>query len=134
MNTTKNLVSLAVELPLPAEELHPNRSKGRSRLASIIRSKKVKEARGTAMMLAKMKFPSDQQFTGKVRFDAHFYLPRKRDDDGLFSWLKPSRDGIADAGIVKNDSQFQVGEATQTTGRNVERKVIITLTGELKFK
>jgi len=132
---TKNPeTSLSIELPLPPQELHPNRRKGQSRLSAIIRSRKIKDTRAMAKTVAQAEWPSGKVFTGRVRFDAHFWLPRKSDDDGLFLWVKQYRDGLADMGIVKNDSQFKIGEATFTTGRDVGRKVVITLTGSLVDK
>ena len=56
-----------------------------------------------------------------------FHMAKRRDADGLLAWVKPLLDGIADAGVVVNDSVFRHGEIDQVTGKNADRKVVLTI-------
>ena len=114
---------LTIELPLPAEHLHPNkRSRNHAFMARLVR-----DARETARWVTNGHTPRDFKPFGKCTLRATFYMPRRRDDDGLVSWLKPYRDGIADAGIVENDSQITMLPPEQITGKKAGRKVVIRI-------
>jgi len=118
--------SIIITLPLPEKELHPNRRIGRSRLASIIRSKKVKKARDDGLLASRFLLPKDAPWNA-ADMQLHFYLPRKNDDDNLVAWTKAYRDGIADSGIVANDSRFTLLPVIQTTGRDLDHRLEITI-------
>lgn len=110
-----------ITLPLPPEQLHPN---GRTRNHGY-RAALVRRARGEACMVAK-------GFTFQCELasvHATFYMPRRRDEDGLAAWLKSYLDGFQDAGIVTNDSAFSAIGVSQVTGKEAdgERKVILTI-------
>lgn len=57
-------------------------------------------------------------------------MKRKHDDDNLIAWLKSYRDGVADAGLVSNDSQITVGVVKQETSK--KEYVILHLTEKEK--
>jgi hypothetical protein len=68
---------------------------------------------------------------GRVRVDAEI-RPRKGqkrcDDTAIWEALKPTLDGLEDAGIVANDKQFFVGSLTWRAARTGE--LVLRLTPE----
>lgn len=91
---------IVIDLPLPPDCLHPN-----ARPHWAAKARATKQYRWEAKLTAMSVRP-------KVPFDAAtykltFWLKRKRDMDGLIAWVKAAIDGIADAGIIWNDSEFK---------------------------
>lgn len=86
----------------------------------------MREARGMAAAVARQYKPYTCPFE-RATIRATFYLARKRDDDGLIAWLKPFRDGLADAGIVRNDSAFTMLPIEQITGKTMNKRVILII-------
>lgn len=114
--------TITIELPLPNNVIHPN---GRTRNYGY-RATLIRKARAEAGIVAKLaKVESCPWEVATVH--PTFYMARSRDEDGLYSWLKPYLDGIADAGIVVNDSVFRQGAIEQVTGKNVDRKVVLRI-------
>lgn len=73
--------------------------------------------------------------TGRVRLDAEAcydptWAARPLDDDNFWRGLKPQRDGLADAGIVRDDRQFRIGDLTWRAVPPCHGEVIVTLTLE----
>jgi hypothetical protein len=97
-------------LPLPPRILHPN---GRA-WGWRYRAAMVKKARLEAGLIAKAAGPV---LCERLTIQPTFYLLRKRDGDGLNSWLKAYLDGIQDAGWVKNDSAITLLPPIQVTGK-----------------
>jgi len=98
--------TVTVVMPLPSPYLHPNKAP-RSRRGYIIKGKLTKERRALAERLATAQCVESAPWpaaTVLARF--YFTTNRKRDNDNLLAWLKASVDGIADAGIVSDDSCF----------------------------
>lgn len=95
--------AIVVEMPLPRRELSPN-----GRVHWRVRSKAVHAYRTLAWARASSALggkPAPRWKRAVAR--AAFFLPadgRKRDQDNLSASLKAAYDGIADAGIVENDS------------------------------
>jgi hypothetical protein len=113
-----------VTLPLPPERLHPNK-----RLTNVYGvSKLVANTRATARLLTRQALPSGWQATGAVEIEATFWMPRRRDDDSLVSWMKSTRDGVAD-GLGGSDARFKVTEPTQVTGKAAggQRKLVLVV-------
>lgn len=117
-----------IELPLPPQDTHPN-----ARPAHwAVKSKAVKKQRSAAGVMARQAV----QFTARgfpwrtATIQATFYLARKRDADGCLSWLKASFDGLADAGLIANDSGLTHLPVVQVTGkaagkrRGVELRIV----------
>ena len=118
---------LEITLPLPPEVLHPN---GRTRNHKY-RAAMVKKTRGEAALLAKAAAPDPATLMipwTKATIQATFYLPRKRDQDGLIAWLKSYADGLQDAGIILNDSGFTWLPPIQHTGKLAGRRVVLRIT------
>jgi hypothetical protein len=115
---------LVFTLPLPAEGLHPNK---RPRNHAF-HSRLVRDARETARCIANGHTPIAFKPFERCTMHATFHMPRRRDDDGLLSWLKHYRDGIADAGLVSNDAHITMLAPSQVTGKKEDRRVVITLT------
>lgn len=102
---------ITITLPLPAKELHPN-----ARVHHMVKAKATKAARFHAMcggLAARERMTTAFRFWGvplppwlRAQTEATFYFPtaRTRDADGAASSLKAYWDGIADAGVVANDS------------------------------
>lgn len=97
---------MLVDLPLPHKLLHPN---GHTR-SYMAKARLIKKARGDAKLAGlAARYIDNQKWPFKrARLSATFYVKHHQDmdEDGLSAWLKPYRDGLADAGIVENDSGF----------------------------
>jgi crossover junction endodeoxyribonuclease RusA len=97
--------SVRLVLPLPAKELSPN-----ARCHYMAKARKAKAYRNAAMIctVAAMRQAGIrepwQAATAQATF--HFRHNRARDRDNLLASLKNGFDGIADAGLVVNDSQI----------------------------
>lgn len=98
---------LTIVLPLPDRDLHPN-----ARVHWGKKQRLTREARQRACIATKDAIGSHKVFRGQapwweraeVRITFYFPDKRRRDADGLLSWCKAYLDGIADAGVVTNDS------------------------------
>lgn len=114
---------IVITLPLPPEEIHPNKRTRNHKYHGVL----VKETRGDAHLIARGRRPQSCPWK-TAELQATFYMPRKRDEDGLIAWLKSTIDGITDAGIIVNDSGFRIVPVRQVTGKREKRRVVITLT------
>lgn len=113
--------SMTIELPLPARGLHPN-----ARVHWKAKARAVKKARADAGLVGKLHRPKSCPWAEAVLHATyHFDKKRTRDDDGLVGWLKSYRDGLQDAGIVRDDSRIRMGNVTEVIG--MERKVILRI-------
>ena len=97
---------LIVKLPMPAAVLSPNaRPKHWGQ-----RSRAAKKARSDAAFAATAAIREQGISIPFVRAKVDprwiFCVKRKRDDDNLTGWCKAYRDGMADAGVVRNDNDF----------------------------
>lgn len=115
-------MTVTLTLPVPAEVLHPN---ARSHWASKARATK-KRRHEVATVAAAYRTPCMPWKAATIQ--ATFYLPRRRDGDGLNSWLKATIDGLADAGYVKNDSAFTLLPPLQVTGKEVDFRLVLEIT------
>jgi hypothetical protein len=104
---------ITIELPLPHQDEHPN-----ARPHWRAKAKAKKKTRGDAHFMTNivmvnrgLTYPLENP-TYKVEF----CLPRKRDEDGLIAWIKAQIDGIADAGLIRNDSELKLHSVEQKSG------------------
>lgn len=112
---------LTVVLRIPDRDLHPN-----ARVHWGKKQRLTREARQRACIAAKDAIGSHKLFRGEAPWWERaevwitFYFPdkRRRDADGLLSWCKAYLDGIADAGVVANDS----GLSFQPVGTEIDRE------------
>jgi hypothetical protein len=106
---------ITIELPLPHQDEHPN-----ARPHWRAKAKAKKKTRGDAHFMTTIRMDlskSDLRFPlKKPTYKVEFYLPRKRDEDGLIAWIKAQIDGIADAGLICNDSELKLSSVAQTSG------------------
>ena len=95
---------LRLVLPLPPKVLSPN-----ARCPWAVKSKAVKLYRFGARVVAMSEWDSarDPLAECDILCVFHFKDRRKRDRDNLLASMKSAFDGIADAGIVANDSSFR---------------------------
>ncbi len=91
---------ITIDLPLPPDCLHPNARPNRWGKA-----KAVKQTREHACLIARQFRPKKPLV--KACYRLIFRLPRKRDYDGLGAWVKAQIDGLVDAGILVDDSDFR---------------------------
>lgn len=92
--------SITINLPLPSKHLSPN-----ARVHWAVKAKAAAKARADARTVAKfmvVKPPMWKAVTVRCQFT--FRDKRSRDRDNLLASAKNYFDGIADAGIVANDS------------------------------
>jgi hypothetical protein len=113
---------LLLWLPLPPEELHPN-----ARVHYQNKARHAKSARNIAATIAAMADLPEPWVTARI--DATFYLPRVRDCDGLWTWIKNYIDGLQ-GHVIKNDSHLTLGDIQQASGKASEgrREVQIQIT------
>lgn len=111
-----------IELPLPPEVLHPN---GRTRNYGY-RAALVSKARGEAAFMARQAMKGDPFKRAEIQ--ATFYMPRRRDEDGLNSWLKNYADGLQSV-VIHNDSGLSWQRPIQHTGKasGGRRGVVLTI-------
>lgn len=123
--------SVTLVLPLPSPYLHPNKTP-RTRKGHIIRGKLVKDRRKLCAALAGAQGLDSLPWPAAT-LQAHFLFEtkRRRDTDNLLAWLKSTIDGIADAGIVEDDSQFTYPPVTWDIDKDCPR-IEITITRQEK--
>jgi crossover junction endodeoxyribonuclease RusA len=95
---------LLVTLPLPPSALSPN-----ARVHWRKKADAVKEYRAAAKVAARLALWRDvAPRWDRATVQATFYLRRRRnlDGDNALAWIKAGIDGLADAGVVANDSGF----------------------------
>ncbi len=100
-------------LPLPPKVLSPN-----ARCHWGVKSRAVKAYRWAARLIAMSQWDSTRDPLGEADIVCvfHFKDKRRRDRDNLLASMKSAFDGIADAGVVSDDSSFrhevQIGDTS----------------------
>lgn len=111
---------LAIDLPWPSRDLHPN-----ARVHWAAKAKAAKRARGEAAIAARA--AGVKVVTADaLRVTATFSPPDKRlrDADGLLSSLKSALDGIADVvGIDDHRWDIAIRRASPVKGGNVRIEI-----------
>lgn len=96
---------LVITLPLPDRVLSPN-----ARCHWATKSRAVKAARATAQYAATVAGGACQWLTtARIDIRAFHTINRRRDRDNLIASCKAYLDGLADAGLIANDSGFTLG-------------------------
>lgn len=92
---------MTITLPLPPRELHPN-----ARVHFMARAKQTKSYRFHAAVVVRQTRVgvAERWKTATVQATFYFKDKRRRDKDGMLSSLKASFDGLADAGLIADDS------------------------------
>ena len=90
---------MVVVLSLPPRALSPN-----ARPHWAAKARAVRQYRETAYLCALAERPGRPMQAARVTCRLFFRDRRRRDRDNLLASLKPAFDGIADAGVVGNDS------------------------------
>ena len=90
---------MVIVLPLPPRELSPN-----ARPHWAAKARAVRRYRETAYLSSLAERRARPMRVAKVTARFFFRTRRRRDRDNLLASLKPAFDGIADAGIVTDDS------------------------------
>ena len=116
--------AITIELPLPDPKLSPN-----ARSHYMAKARATKKSRYDACIVASSELlPSCPWDSAKVQFIFTFRDKRARDRDNLLSQCKSVIDGIADSGIVVNDSQmtFLPVEITEPNSKRPGMMIVIT--------
>ena len=96
------MTDLIVTLPLPPKTLSPN-----ARAHWAAKGRAVRDYRWSAKMacLSALREAGEVVAWDAAEVEPHFYfrVNRRHDPDNLAACLKSARDGLADAGLVKND-------------------------------
>ncbi len=96
---------IRITLPLPDRILSPN-----ARCHWATKSRAVKAARATARYEATVAGGACLMLTtARIDIRALHKIARRRDRDNLISSCKAYFDGLADAGLIANDSGFTLG-------------------------
>ena len=96
--------SYTIVLSLPAKELSPN---WRGHWAVKDKARKAARSEAWAETYLRLQGRDGPRWkAASIQYTFFFKDKRTRDDDNFASRCKPIRDGIADAGMVCNDSQF----------------------------
>lgn len=114
---------IVIELPIPHRILHKNgRTLRRGWLAAVTKAARERAYIEARAALGRRTAPKWK----RANLSAQWYLTtaRKRDDDGLTSWLVPYRDGLEDAGIVENDTGITVMPHTVAVDKSSPRVVL----------
>ncbi len=113
---------IEVPLSLPPKELSPN-----ARVHWRVKAKFTKSARSIAACSAII--ASDMQRLGwkaaRVKCVFTFGDKRQRDKDNLLASMKAYFDGLADAGVVENDSQLTYEPIEITAPNRLQKRVVI---------
>lgn len=93
--------SITIVLPLPDKCLSPN-----ARVHWAKKAKFVKAYRERAKWFCAIEVFNLKKSWRKAKYTARFYFPnnRRRDADNAIASIKSVLDGVADAGLVVNDS------------------------------
>ena len=119
--------SLVVTVPIPDKRLSPN-----ARVSWHVLGPLKRQARGTAKVLTLRALNGDNAprwAKAKAHVTFHWPSNRRRDPDNAMASLKATWDGIADAGIVANDSGIWP-ERPEFAVDTRNPRVVITLTEE----
>lgn len=96
------MTSLTITLPMPDRSLSPN-----SRSHWGTKARHTKAYRAAAMMKAKAALKRSKPpgwLKAECQVSAFYAVIRRRDADNLLASLKSAFDGIADTGVICNDS------------------------------
>lgn len=116
---------VTIELPLPPRGLAPN-TRWRNPIALSRATMRTRESARlrTLHELGRREPPRWKRAT--VSCVWYFQARRKHDEDNLLAWLKPSLDGIAEAGVVENDHGFTHTRPTVGVDR-LKPRVVVTV-------
>ncbi len=98
-------MKISITLPLPHKSLSPNKTIG-SLGARLGKSAATKKYRKAAEMLARSEMKGDPWPAAEVQCTFYHKIARKRDKDNALASMKAAFDGIADAGVVADDSDI----------------------------
>lgn len=116
--------SIEIDLPLPSRLLHPN-----ARPHYMAKARQTRNHRFAACVMATAARTNKKPWkSASVLLRFTFADKRARDRDGLLSMAKAYIDGVADAGVVENDSQmtFLPVEITSPNKLRTGVKIIVT--------
>ena len=121
-------MKITVTLSLPDRRLSPNYTVGsfRGRMGKANAIKKYRQAAHAAGIIASH---GERLKWKEATVEATFYFKqdRRRDGDNLQGSLKAAFDGLADAGVVSNDSGFRHQPVKQAKDK-ANPRVEITIT------
>lgn len=95
---------ILVTLPLPPKELSPNARVHWARKQRVVREYREMAKVAAQLAIGREAAPRWERATVQATF--YFRVRRRRDMDNLSGWCKQNFDGLADAGVVANDSGF----------------------------
>lgn len=99
------MTSITIVFPLPDRALSPNARVHWAKKAKLAKHLRTASHYLTTAAIAMYGYPSQpnwKQATYKARF--YFQTARTRDADNAIASLKSALDGVADAGLIINDS------------------------------
>lgn len=119
--------TISIQLGLPPVTLMPN-----SRCHYMAKSRATKESRSDSAHFARQAMRSFG-FTRPMKAAAcqiefNFATKRRRDADNLLAWCKSQIDGIADAGLIENDSGITYLPVKQHASKAQPPGVVYTFT------
>ena len=93
--------SIIIVLPLPDKCLSPNARVHWAKKAKVVKAYRERAKWFCSLEVYRLKKPWQ-----KAKYTARFYFPdnRRRDADNAIASIKSALDGVADAGLVVNDS------------------------------
>lgn len=117
---------ITITIPLPDASLSPN-----SRSHWGKKSRHTKAYRGAAILATKSALKRTRPpgwLKAECQVSAFYGVSRRRDTDNLIASLKSAFDGIADTGVISNDSGLI--HLPATIGRDAKNpRIEITITG-----
>jgi Holliday junction resolvase RusA-like endonuclease len=112
-------MSIQISVPLPSKELSPN-----ARVHWRVKAKATKSARQHSGTLG-LAHGRPMWKSANVRCVFTFGDKRPRDKDNLLASMKAYFDGLADAGIIENDSQLIYLPVEITAPDRLQKRVVI---------
>jgi len=113
---------LRLTLALPPRECSPN---WRGHWGTKRRAVKAYREASCLRGLSVKAFPFRRMVAATLNLHFFFSRANRRDSDNLVASFKAARDGLADAGIVKDDSAFRVGSVAVGVDKNPRLEVEI---------
>lgn len=99
--------TLTIVLDLPPDEIHPNARKHWSKRVDPVATSRLYAKLHAINSMNRLGWMQAPRWTeAETRTTFYFSTKRRRDRDNCGAWLKPYWDGIADAGVIANDSGF----------------------------
>lgn len=123
---------LTIEIPIPPSDTRPNARCHWAKKLKAVKQQRTDAATAAAIVMRHHVPPRWKTATIEATFYRHSKNARVADRDNLIGWLKASKDGLQDAGVIANDSGFTDLPPKQVLGKDAdfdESMVVLVIRG-----